>query len=113
MQRVLIMSPLCVVLPLLSGCWHEAFHTSVENGTNKKVYAVIHFDNGSIPPGHGNIEPGNGVSLPQRVEDIRYIEYQIGDRRCRMDGKLIAQAARAGERGVTSITLRDCGGSAP
>jgi hypothetical protein len=113
MQRVLIMSPLCVVLPLLSGCWHEAFHTFVENGTGQKVYAIIHFDNQSIPSGHGEIEPGNGVSLLQKAEDISYIEYQIGERRCRMDKKVIAQAARAGERGVTSITLRDCGNSAP
>jgi hypothetical protein len=113
MRQVLILSPVCIVLPLLSGCWHEAFHTSVENGTGQKVYAVIHFDNDSIPSGHGEIEPGNDVSMVQRVGDISYIDYQIGERRCRMDRKLIAQAAQAGARGVTSITLRDCGNSAP
>jgi hypothetical protein len=105
------MSRLCIVLPLLSGCWHKAFHTSIENGTNQKIYAVIHFANDSIPLGHGELEPRNEVRLRQRVEDISYIEYQIGDRRCRMDRNLIVQATRPMERGVTSITLRDCSSS--
>jgi len=112
MQRLLVTSPLCVVLPLLSGCWHEAFSTSIENGTNEKVYVVIHFDDQMMPPGHGNIEPGNGVNLPQKVEDISYIDYQIGNRRCRMDEKRIAEAAHLKERGVTRITLHDCNSAA-
>lgn len=113
MQRLLNMLALSAVVPLLLGCWHEAFRTSIENATNERVYAVIHFDNQSTPPGHGYIEPGNGVRLPQTVEDISYIEYQLGDHRCRMDEKRIAAAAHVRERGVTSITLRDCTRSTP
>jgi hypothetical protein len=72
------------------------------------VYATIHFDDRSIPPGHGQIEPGSGVGFTQKVEDISYIEYQIGERHYRMDEKLITKVARAGRRGVTSITLSEC-----
>jgi hypothetical protein len=99
---------LCIALAPLSGCWHEPFHTSVENGTNQTIYATIQFDDHAIPPGRGNIEPGNGVSLTQTIEDISYIEYQIGDRRCRLDEKLIAKIARADGRGVKSVTLTNC-----
>lgn len=54
-----------------------------------------------------------GVNLPQKVEDISSIEYQIGNRRCRMDEKRIAAVAQVGARGMTSIILRDCNGAAP
>jgi hypothetical protein len=113
MQRLLDRSLRWIVaLPLLSGCWHERFHTFIENGTNQRVYAVIHFRDQS-PPGSGSIEPGNGVNMPQRVEDISYIDYQVGKRACRMDKKQIAEAARTGQLGVTKITLRDCSSSKP
>lgn len=109
MQRLLTTSLLCIVATLLAACWHEAFHASIENGTNQKIYVVIHFDDQLTPIGHGYVEPGNGVNLPQMVENISYIEYTIGNRRCRLDKKLIAQAARTRVSGVTSIILRDCG----
>ena len=98
----------CVSLTLLSGCWHDPFRTSVENDTDQAIDVTIHFEDRSLPPGHGNIEPGNGVSLTQRVEDISYIEYQIGERRCRMDEKAISKRARTGDRGMTIIALSEC-----
>ena len=96
---------------LLSSCWHGAFHTSIENGTTKKVYVVIHFVNSQIPPGHGYIEPGNRVNLPQRLEDINSIEYRVGNRECRMDKRLIEQAANGENEGIRIIRMRDCGGA--
>ena len=99
---------LLIALALLSGCWHEAFHSSVDNGTNQTIYAIIHFDDGSIPPAHGKIEPGSGVDLTEKVEAISYIDYRIGERRCRMDKNLIAEVARTSKAGLTSISLTDC-----
>lgn len=113
MQRVLIMLPECLLMPLLAGCWHEAFHTSVDNATGRKIYAVIHFEDNAVPPGHGYIEAGNGVSLPQKVGDISYIEYQVGETRCRMDRDAVAKAARSGARGVVNVTLSGCDASRP
>jgi hypothetical protein len=106
-KRAARLCPL-VALASLSGCWHEAFHTSVENGTTKPISAVIRFHDESIPPGHGSIEPGNGVSLPQKIEDISSIEYQIDGHECRMDAKMIAGVARTSTDGVASIALTDC-----
>lgn len=93
---------------LLAGCWHEAFRTSVDNDTGQRIYAVIHFDDQKVPPGHGYIEPGNGVSLPQMPTEISYIEYGIGNVRCRMDKGAIAKAMRSEENGVVNIRLGGC-----
>ena len=99
---------LLIALAPVTGCWHEPFHSSVDNGTNKTIYAIIHFDDRSIPPAHGNIEPGSGVYLTEKAEAISYIEYRIGERRCRMDKNLIAEVSRTSQAGLTSISLSDC-----
>jgi len=101
--------PLCAFLLLLSGCWHEAFHAAVENGTGKMIYVVIHFDDKAIAPGHGDLEPGNAVSMPQRMDTISDIEYRVGDRRCRIDKAMIAKGVHPDAQGLPTITLRDCG----
>ncbi len=108
MQRFLIcVSPL--LLLLLAGCLHEAFHTSIENGTGQKIYVVIHFNDGKMPQGHGYVEPGNGVDFPQKAEKINYIEYQIGGRNCRIERQSIIAMAHVQSQGISRITLQDCG----
>jgi hypothetical protein len=108
MQRLLTLLPLCVALPL-AGCWHEAFHTSIENATGEKIYVTIHFDVEGMPAGHGYVEPGNGVDFPQKIEKIGYIENQIDGRKCRIEKQAIAELTHAQGRGINHITLRDCG----
>lgn len=107
MQRLLTLLSLFVALPL-AGCWHEAFHTSVENATGQKIYVTIHFDVEGVPPGHGYVEPGNGVDFPQKIEKIGYIEYQLDGRKCRIEKQAIAELAHTQGQGVNRITLRDC-----
>lgn len=108
MHRILAIGSALGVSLVLGGCWHEAFHTSVENGTDQKAYVVIHFNDAAKPEGHGFIEPGNGVSLTESPKDISYIEYRIGNDHCRIDQKQIASIAKAGPRGVSSVTLGGC-----
>jgi hypothetical protein len=91
-----------------SGCWHEPFHTSIKNGMEQKTYVIIYFDNRAIPTGHGYIEPGANVNLPQRIEEISHIEYKIRGHQCRLNQKQIAQFARAEVGGVVGITLHEC-----
>jgi hypothetical protein len=110
MQRASTLT-LCIALGALAGCWHEAFHTSVKNGTKQTVYVTVYFEDRSTPAGHGNIEPGNGVDLTQKIDEISYIDYQTGKLHCRLDKSQIAKIARVGDRGVTSITLGECGGA--
>lgn len=107
MQRAATLA-LWMPLGTLSGCWHHAFYTTVENGTKQTVYATIDFEDRSTAPGHGNIKPGKGVSLTQKIEAIRYIDYQTGQYRCRLDKGQIAKLARVGSGGVTTITLGEC-----
>lgn len=113
LQRLLIAAHLYAVLPLLLGCWHEPFRTTIWNDTADSIHVVIQFDDQSLPPGHGPVEPGNHVNLTQRIESISYIEYRIGNHRCRVDKEGIAEAASAHERGVTNVMLRDCRDSMP
>lgn len=113
MHRILMKSALCVIVLLMAGCSHPAFRSAVDNGTTEKVYAVIHFNDASIPPGHGYIEPGNGVNLTQKIDDIRYIEYRFPHHQCRMDASSITKAAKTGPEGVTKITLQGCASSNP
>ena len=99
---------LLIALPLLSGCWHDAFRTSVENDTNQTIDVVIDFLDQSIPTAHGEIEAGNGVNLTEHVDAISFIEYRVAERRCRMDAKLIAKVARHSADDVTIIPLSAC-----
>lgn len=108
MHRILAIGSVLSAALVLGGCWHEAFHTSVENGTDQRAYVVIHFNDAAKPEGHGFIEPGNGVSLTESPKDIRYIEYRIGSDLCRIDQKQIARIAKTGLGGVANVTLGEC-----
>jgi hypothetical protein len=112
MRRLLIASLLCMTTFMLEGC-HKRFHASIENGTGQRIYVSIQFRD--LPIGHGYIEVNNGLDLTQKIEDIRYIDYRIESRKCRIDKDEILKIARPDsdskfhpERMI--ITLRDCSG---
>lgn len=111
MRRLLDTSRLYIVLSVVVGCWHEAFRSSVENGAGNSIQVVIHFVDQLPSPARGRLAPGSRWNLTENVDDIAYIEYQIGGHSCRMDTQDIAESARASKRRMTIVTLRDC--SAP
>jgi hypothetical protein len=108
MQRFLIWLSLLAAVPL-AGCWHDAFHTSVENATGQRIYVTIHFNVEGIPVGHGYVEPGSGVDFPQGIEKIDHVDYQFNGRTCTVDKQTISGMAHIDSQGVNRITLRDCG----
>jgi hypothetical protein len=108
MQRLLTLLSLFVILPL-TGCWHEAFHTSIENATGEKIYVAVSFDVTDVPAAYGFLESGNELFLTEKIEHILYIEYQIDGRKCRIQKKAIAALTRSQGQGVNRITLQNCG----
>lgn len=108
MQRILGTCLLCAAVASLSGCWHSAFHTSIENGLDERAYVVIRFDDQRVPPGRGYLEPENRVNVPQSFEEIKSIDYQVGDHHCQLTKKEIVQRARIADGGLRVITLTQC-----
>ena len=110
MRLVLTVGFLCVTTALLGGC-HKRFHVSVKNETGQKIHVVIQFRD--PPTGYGDIDVDNGIDLTQKIEDIHYIDYQIGKQNCHIDKDAISEIARLDpdsqfhkERMV--ISLQDC-----
>lgn len=98
----------CAVAVLLTGCWHEAHPTVVENQTGYPINLVIRFEDPSVPTGRGDIEFGNLVSMPQTIDEISALEYVMNGLHCRMNKSMIEQAARAQPHGMQTIILREC-----
>jgi hypothetical protein len=110
MQR-LLRTTLLFAIPLsLSGCIHKEFHTTIENGTGKKIYVVVTVSNEpDKPPIHGFVDAGVILNVYQKIADIQSIEYEIDGRKCLVDQVVIKRAARPDIRGTERITLNDCG----
>jgi hypothetical protein len=94
---------------LLAGCWHDAFHTSIENGTGRKIDISIHFEGKGVSPGFGDLEPGNSLNLTEEVGEIAFVEYQVDDHSCRIEKPAIAKLVSVQWHDLSHIVLRDCG----
>src|SRR5262245_40792272 len=104
MQRAL-RGLLCALFLMLGAC-HPAFHTSIENETDQDIYLLVWL--GGNDPSGGILESGNGLDLVETIDDIRFIEYEMDDRKCRLNKPDIARIARPGIHGVVSIPLHGC-----
>ena len=104
--QTLAIIPLCAVLLTILGC-PKAYSSAAENRSERDMYVVVHF-NGNQPPGHGIVVHGNIVNFVEKINDIRDIEYQVDNHKCRIENGDIVKIARADSRGKMIIPLGDC-----